>query len=67
MDAGDFAELKRVEHDADVAVVGEPEAVILKRGLVAVAAAVGVAADVDDGRQRFTFSALHPSADTGWP
>ncbi len=29
--------------------VGEPEAVILKRGLVAVAAFAGVAADVEDG------------------
>src|SRR5262249_12031008 len=51
VDAGDFAELERVEDDANVAVVGEPEAVILKRCLVAVASAPGRAADVDDRRQ----------------
>ena len=39
MDAGDLAELQRVHDQADVAVVGEPEAVVLKRRLVAVAAA----------------------------
>src|SRR5262249_4985033 len=48
VDAGDFAELQRVDDEADVAVVGEPEAVVLEGGLVAVAAAPGVAADVED-------------------
>ena len=47
---GDLAELEGVEDEADVAVAGEPQAVILEGGLIAVAAAAGVAAEVDDGR-----------------
>src|SRR5262249_39741852 len=49
--AGHLAELERVDDEADVAVVGEPQPVVLKRRLVAVAAAAGVAADVEDRRQ----------------
>src|SRR5262249_4374697 len=42
VDAGDLAELQRVDDQADVAVVGEPHAVVLEGGLVAVAALAGV-------------------------
>src|SRR5207253_402783 len=49
MDAGDFAQLQRVDGQADVAVGGEPHAVVLEGGFVAIAAAAGMAADVEDG------------------
>src|SRR5262249_41675038 len=49
--ARDLAQLQRVHDQADVAVGGEPHAVVLERRLVAVAAAAGVAADVEDRRQ----------------
>ncbi len=51
MNRGDLAQLQRVDHQADVAVPGEPDAVRLIGGLVAVAAAAGVSADVEHGRQ----------------
>src|SRR5207249_4644623 len=51
----DFAELERVENDADVAVFGEPRAVMLIEGFVAVRNVVllhlRMAADIDDGRE----------------
>ena len=47
----DFAQLQRVDDQADVAVGREPHPLVLVRRLVAVAAAVGVAADVQDRRQ----------------
>src|SRR5207244_4752199 len=51
VDAPDLAELQRVQDNADVAVAAEPHPVVLEGGLVAVAAFVAVAADVDDRRQ----------------
>ena len=48
---GDLAQLQRIDDQADVAVPGEPDAVRLVGHLVAVAAAAGVAADVEDGGQ----------------
>src|SRR5205823_5198123 len=49
MDAGNFTQLQRVDDQADVAVGGEPHAVILEGGFVAVASAAGVAAEVENG------------------
>src|SRR5207244_6973980 len=46
VDAGDFTQLQRVDDEADVAVRGEPHAVVLEGGFVAIAAAAGMAADV---------------------
>src|SRR5262249_22983104 len=52
--AGNLAELQRVENDADIAVVGKPEAMILKRRLVPIAPLPRMAADINDGGQAFT-------------
>jgi len=53
VDAFDLAELERVDDHADVAVAGEPGAVVLIEGLVAIGDAVllllAVAADVENG------------------
>src|SRR5207244_9007537 len=46
MDAGNLAELQCVDDEADVSVRGEPHAVVLEGGLVAVAAAPRMATDV---------------------
>src|SRR5207248_2780146 len=51
VDAGDLPQLQGVDDQADVAVAGEPHAVVLEGGLVAVAPAPGVAADVQDRGQ----------------
>ena len=52
VDAWDLPELQRVDDQADIAVGREPHAMILKRGLVAVTASSGMAADVQDRRGR---------------
>jgi hypothetical protein len=49
VNARQLAELQRIDDEADVAVLREPEAVILEGGLVAVATTAGVAADVENG------------------
>src|SRR5262249_21311704 len=51
VDAGDLAELQRVDDEANVAVAAEPHAVVLEGRLVAVAATARVAAHVEHGRQ----------------
>src|SRR5205807_6854629 len=52
VDARDLAELQRVDDEANVAVGGEPQAVVLERGLVAVAPTARVSANVEDRRVR---------------
>ena len=49
--AADLAELQRIDRQAHVAVLGEPDAVRLIGRLVAVAALVRVPAHVEHGRQ----------------
>jgi hypothetical protein len=57
MDALDFAELEGVDDEADVAIAGEPGAVMLVGNLVAVTHTVvdgrSVAAHIEDGGRRF--------------
>src|SRR5438046_3148091 len=54
MDTLDFAELQRIDDEADVAILREPRAVVLVGNLVSVTHAVlddrAVAANVEDGR-----------------
>src|SRR5207245_6372375 len=61
VNAGDFAELQRIDDQATVAMVGEHETVVLERGLVAVAALAGVAADVKDRGQLLTGEITPPA------
>src|SRR5262249_33515154 len=49
MKTGYFSELKCIENQTDVPVAREPQAVILEGGLVAVAAAAGMSANIENG------------------
>src|SRR5262249_23768531 len=51
VNAGNLAQLQRIDNEANVTVAREPNAVVLECRLVAVAALAGMTADVKDGRQ----------------
>ena len=51
MNAGDLPKLQRINHQTNIAMPGEPDAVGLKRGLVAVASTPGMSANIENRRQ----------------